>query len=105
MKELSKEYPLAWSDVIRTYLKLRQDVEINRTIEDVFGTLPFHSQFGYLILDYFPKHGIEIERIWVEDNNACIYNAYDGVDYFEFDTPEDAIRKAFELRENQLRQK
>ena len=65
----------------------------------------FKTLFGYLVLEFFPKHGIEIERKFGLDKAKPVIHYHvwrEGSElHWTFKTPQEAIEKAFEILESQ----
>ena len=112
-KEISKKYPEAFSDVRKSLFETNHVVWYDNCFVVGGGGKPTPIEvsnvfiFGYLILEYFPAHGIEIGR--AERRESIIYCCkYAGTFWAMGDsniyvgTPEEAIEKAFEIREGQL---
>ena len=101
MKEIAEKYPKFWED----YDEWLHDTQNLYEWMDEDDGLPAH--FGFLILEYFPKHGIEIERYIDNGQKQIIYflvvdnvKDYDSMQFYL--TPQEAISKAAEIRERQL---
>ena len=122
MKKYANKFPKAWEDLDR---QLQKEYEIrwawkNKGSKYQYGDwhfrdgnmvfMPDNFLFGYLVFEYFPAHGIEIERLGL--NREVYYRVlkYKTTNlhehqfeiYGDYDTPEEAISKAFEIREKQL---
>ena len=99
MKEIAEKYPKGWEYVEEDF-RDRHNADIN--------DVKFSLVFGYLVLEFFPKYGIEIERLIMEDLGMCYGIHCKNLTWQEelkiplFKLPEDAITKAAEIRERQL---
>ena len=105
MKELAKKFPKAWREIQEGLFKVT-GIRWDNNPGGLFSiSMPDCFIFGYLVLEYFPKHGIEIERFSIR-YDAIIYSINvkkSNIVRRKFlTTPEEAISKAFEIREKQL---
>ena len=106
MKEISERFPKFWADFISQ--KFDASDEYYWLLVDTPEKAKFNALFGYLVLKYFPKHGIEIERLIMEDLGMCYGIHCKNLTWQEelkiplFKSPEEAITKAAEIRERQL---
>ena len=110
MKVIAERFPKTWDDFWDFMWN-----EYQFKFSD-FNWLTVLGIFGYLVLEYFPKHGIEIERkieldkyendyikyyVYLKDDISLIPNLKD----IFYNTPILAITKAFEIIEKQLDRK
>ena len=102
MKEISERFPKFWADYHNWWEEYVEGVH-----ESSFYAqeLTFKTHFGYLVLEYFPKHGIEIERR--AKASGIGYNIWERDDKFyptciAVGTAQESIAKAAEIRERQL---
>ena len=111
MKEIAEKYPLAWEDIWHHFLNRFPDSTKQFLLRYGAGylieNLKFPEFFGYLILEYFPKHGIRIRQkysgMWAIEK----YYKNDGRWYpacLLSETPKEAITKAAEIRERKLQE-
>jgi len=107
MKEIAKKYPKGWHQfLVDGYDGNRSPLFAAKRAHD----LSFYQHLGYLVLEFFPSHGIEIERYLVGDDlyygvkgpalRDRRYGSHKGIK-----TPEAAIEKAFEILEEILEEK
>jgi hypothetical protein len=117
MKQIAEKYPKMWElvalgmfyDRFKYMFQEWGTKKLKGRCLEQLNSQPFYALFGYLILEFFPKHGIEIERVVMpnsENENECgdLYNVWDNkkwVLYKDIKTPEEAIDKAFEILESQ----
>ena len=96
MKQIAEKYPKVW----RQFQTL-----VNYSTGYDVPWHDFNALFGYLVLEFFPKHGIEIERIILNDEWETGYRICYKIDgekkYSLTKTPENAISRAFEILESQ----
>ena len=101
--DIAKECPDTWEDFIN---KLPYDIQKHQTQNNFFLKV-----VGYLILDYLPSKGIEIERrvdiyngnVWYSVKwKEPIGGALNFYHKKTFDTLEEAIVKAFQIIEEKL---
>lgn len=110
MKDYAEKYPKAWEECLSmmpTNMLNAYELLKSQYVSDKNELL---FLFGYLILEYFPKHGIEIERI--KQREAVEYDVDAGRNdpnygnpkrlIQSYDTPQETIAKALEIREKQL---
>jgi len=109
MKEIAERFPKAWRLAVKDLpLVVKLELFQNKAIDD---NLQFYLLFGYLVLEFFPKYGIEIERIIMEDMGMCYAFHCKNMEWAEeckipiFKNPKEAIEKAFEIIEKQLDRK
>ena len=90
MKEIAKNSPNGWD----LYKKEWKYNELN-------------PQFGYLVLEFFPSHGIHIESRYDWKLNKTVWFVFEKsfLDAYTFSTPKKAIAKAFKIFEKQLEEK
>ena len=106
MKQITKKYPKAWNDFCQWW-------GINvKDYNDELEFMDIKFLFGYLVLEFFPKYGIEV----VKDHHFTTWKWYIWIKGFEkdqnewrwhfvFDTVDEAIEKAFEILEKALEEK
>ena len=113
MKEIAEMYPKFWEDVSISLMgeleadyqnKRYGNVDISRN-SAYHCYLDFKCMFGYLVLEYFPKHGIKIGcytdgSFAVREGNDWVHDE-DGY-VIGFQSPQQVITKAAEIRERQL---
>ena len=100
MKEYAKKFPKAWKEYVTEFTVIYIGF-VDRLPDKKFFDIKLH--FGYLVLEYFPAHGIEIMRDMKYSNIKGFESHYRIHDKrYTYDTPEEAILKAFEIREKQL---
>lgn len=106
MKEIAEKYPKAW--------ELFEECFYNH--KDVGYILPKISPatislrcalFGYLVLEFFPKHGILVYNNCAfdkESNSYYLDHRVSDACHFLFvsENPEEVIDKAFEILESRL---
>ena len=89
MNEIEEKYPKVW-EMLKDYL-------VNNvkywSPEDDFHEA-FHTLYGYLVLKFFPKHGIA--NIMTSGGRFGVAEKSVKKIYY-FDTPQEAIEKAFEI--------
>jgi len=100
MKEIGGRFPKFWEDFYE-YMKTEHGYAH-------FHNFTFLECFGYLVLEYFPKHGIKIGcytdgSFAVKDGNDWVHDEDGHV--IGFQSPQQAITKAAEIRERQLEEK
>jgi len=101
MKEIAEKYPKG-IELFAEYLHPTVEVEysVNRDIK--YGTII--EYFGYLVLEFFPKYGIEITRdINFNDDGSCIidYAVWYMGEFEDAKTPQEVMLKAFQILESQ----
>jgi len=112
MKEYANKFPKAFDDVRSKILQI-SNIEWDGNCFVCWGyddngrypatEIPECMVRGWLIEEYFPKHGIEIMRDMKYSNIKGFESHYRIHDKrYTYDTPEEAILKAFEIREKQL---
>jgi hypothetical protein len=110
MKQIAEKYPKAFSEASFYLWKQHRWEWDGIAFGNESQQLPFNAIFGVLVLEFFPKYGIEIERalekrliyrVWAKtgNNENIIYPHEVGA------SPEKAIKKAFEILEKQMESK
>lgn len=111
MREIAEKYPKGWELVLEELHKKYQPrfraihgliyVGEDKWLRD------FHWYFGYLVLEFFPAHGIYINLEYHSVVGLPVFTVHQGkgqqdkeANYFK--TPQEAISKAFEILEKQL---
>lgn len=104
MEKIGEQFPKAMADVLSN---LPENLHLafvkisgQATSDDMFNLL-----FGWLVLIYFPKYKIEIERVYTGHYRVMWREeaaGWHGIDDL-YDDPKDAVEKAFEIREKQLK--
>ena len=110
MKEIADKYKKAWELYLINLLKstgVKGNLESMKSSQHLMS---FNHHFGYLVLEFFPEHKIEIERVCVTYKsgicNNLKYRVYKRGSYVWFyRTAQEAIEKAFEILEKRLEEK
>jgi len=115
MQDTAKKYPKGWEmfveDLPLTFREWRIDEKGNKIDYVDFNEVELIDLFGYFVLEFFPKHGIEIERfIWKNIREKTHVKYYikmlendNEISFFvRGKTPQEAIDKAFEILERKL---
>jgi len=115
MKQIAEKYPKGWELALEGMHEKYQP-----RIRAIHGLMyagdiwlrDFQWYFGYLVLEFFPKHGVEIERLikqkaWSGESDSITYRVVIMNDYIISyrKTPQEAIEKAFEILEKKLESK
>ena len=105
MKEITEKYPKAWKSFWTWYFD-RDYNGSSKECERYLRNLELNYLFGYLVLEFFPEHGIEIERTYYHVNKLVVYYCFNKkIESGEtFDTPQEVIEKAFEILEAKLKE-
>ena len=93
-EEIKKKCPKGW--------KSFQDCVTKARIEQTDEEYEFLELYGYLVLEFFPSHGIEIER-YISVDHGVVYYIYIGEKIPTMNrihTPQEAIARAFEILED-----
>ena len=118
MKEYANKFPKAFDDVRSKILQI-SNIEWDGICFVCWGyddngrypatEIPECMVRGFLVEKYFPEHGIEIEQLSTpnSEDDICgmywrVWNNKKKEMSEDFETPEKAISKAFEIREKQL---
>jgi len=116
MKDIAEKYPKVW-ELFKKYgyenigHDLYTKAFINARGNKGYNWVHLeHQLFGYLVLEFFPKHGIEIERfvrfyseISKKQPEVLYLVMIPNDKYSELKTPQEAIEKAFEMLERKIR--
>jgi hypothetical protein len=112
MKQIEEKYPFPMDEWSKKFPKSTE--LLNEFAKGKYKTslycFGFNELFGLLILEFFPKHGIEIERKIEYDKYGNMYIKYyvyenGKLNDIFYDTPMKVIDKAFEILEKQLEKK
>ena len=101
MREIAKKYPKMWDKFANwIYLTYRDHANFN-----------FNQMYGYLVLEFFPKHRIyigsrpcKVEGKW-ETSYNIVCRMYESMMEGGMWSPEEVIEKAFGILEKQLEEK
>ena len=101
MKEIAEKYPKFWEDFLDwMYLYDNKNPVVHGP------TFDLNCAFGYLVLEYFPQHGIRIAHFTtgefiIKSGGDFVYSKDKSV--MTFKNPERVIAKAAGIREKQLK--
>lgn len=112
MNQIAEKFPKAWKLLSNSLINKHQvgwDSEYLQWV-DIYENgveIPDTFLFGFLILEFFPKYGIEIERKGYCDSFGGVDIKYevlhiDTMDEYIFDTAEQACEKALGILEGVL---
>jgi len=101
MKDIAEKYPNTWELFADEYYKQRP------IMKELIKELSVTTLFGYLVLEFFPKHGIVLSQNVFHNGWNVGERTFDKLkgeyetdwDDGDFDTPKEAIDKAFEILE------
>ena len=106
MKEIAEKYPKVWELVsIDIMGESEKDYQIERYANVKLARHPswayycddFNALFGYLVLVFFPKHGITIDLDW-SDKDDCRFEVWHCGNYCSSSyTPEEVVLRAAEI--------
>ena len=111
MKDIAEKYSKMWRLLILSMIKDKIISDYRVVVVDSMKgfTLGEFTQryFGYLVLEFFPKHGIHIESRYDWKMNRSTWFVYEKIflDAYTFSTPQDALIKASKILEKQLNNK
>ncbi len=105
MKIWAEKYPKTWEKFVIQLTNsdshiFEYDIHEPNKWEEIFN-VPFATLFGHL-LKFFSENGVEIERLVYYHGGKYIPSYHVKTDFFlfgDFDTPEEAVEKAFEISE------
>ncbi len=97
---MSEKCPKAWELYKNYYLYELNNYPKNFVVQNLYIDDPnqFIQHFGILVLEFFPKHGIEIYIMPGKDGKYYWINEYTEPIY----TPQETIQKALEILEKKL---